>query len=219
MGFKDFLGPAASVIGGTQVGNAVEAAFNAPSNMSKKNYKRQKEFAQNAIQWRVQDAIAAGLHPLAALGMPVASYAPEYVGGGSRGSFQSEINDMGANITRAMTAGTASPAMTPAETAFQGLQLENQKLQNDKLAAEIRILQQPGSPSPVVSGKIGGLDVPDMDYAQRVQNAYDDWVSGALGALKFVGDNVAQDYRKLPSVRDFLPKGSGAEYLWNYWNR
>ncbi len=31
------------------------------------NYERQKEFAQNAIQWRGADARKAGLHPLYAL--------------------------------------------------------------------------------------------------------------------------------------------------------
>lgn len=36
----------------------------------------QKEFAQNGIQWRVQDAKAAGIHPLYALGANTATYTP-----------------------------------------------------------------------------------------------------------------------------------------------
>lgn len=40
------------------------------------DYGRQKEFAQNAIQWRVADAKAAGLHPLFALGGSGAAYSP-----------------------------------------------------------------------------------------------------------------------------------------------
>lgn len=40
------------------------------------NYERQKEFAQNAIQWRVADARKAGLHPLYALQGGGASYSP-----------------------------------------------------------------------------------------------------------------------------------------------
>lgn len=219
MGVKDYFGPIASVIGGTAVGNAVDAAFNKPSNMSKKNYERQKEFAQNAIQWRVADARAAGIHELAALGMPVASYAPEVVGQGSRGSFQSEIDAMGQNITRAMAAGAGPTMMTPNELAFQGLQLENQKLQNDKLAAEIRILGQPGSP-PAGTTRIGNTDVSDPHFADRVQSAYDDWVSGILGAMKFAEDswNTAMR-RNPPSVDKFLPKGSAAEYVWKWWNQ
>lgn len=36
----------------------------------------QKEFAQHGIRWRVEDAKAAGLHPLSALGATGASYSP-----------------------------------------------------------------------------------------------------------------------------------------------
>lgn len=37
------------------------------------NYETAKEFAQKGVQWRVSDAKAAGLHPLAALGVNTAS--------------------------------------------------------------------------------------------------------------------------------------------------
>lgn len=40
---------------------------------NKANYNQSKEFAQNSIQWRVQDAIKAGVHPLYAMGAPTMS--------------------------------------------------------------------------------------------------------------------------------------------------
>lgn len=108
---------------------------------SKKEYERQKEFAQNALQWRVADATAAGLHPLAALGMPLASYSSAIGGGGSGDSgLANEVSSMGANLSRAMTGGNGAN-----EAAFQSLQLENMQLQNDKLRAEIALNTQPGS--------------------------------------------------------------------------
>ena len=45
-----------------------------------RNYDMQKEFAQMGIQWRVADAKAAGLHPLAALGAAPAHASPMRVG-------------------------------------------------------------------------------------------------------------------------------------------
>lgn len=36
----------------------------------------QKEFAQHGVQWRVQDAIAAGVHPLYALGANIPTFSP-----------------------------------------------------------------------------------------------------------------------------------------------
>ena len=43
---------------------------------AKKNRELQREFAQNTVQWRVEDAKKAGLHPLYALGHTGASYNP-----------------------------------------------------------------------------------------------------------------------------------------------
>lgn len=48
---------------------------------NKQNLDYQKEFAQNGITWRVQDAVKAGLHPLAALGAQTTSFSPSFVPG------------------------------------------------------------------------------------------------------------------------------------------
>jgi hypothetical protein len=40
----------------------------------------QREFAQYGVRWKVEDAKAAGLHPLAALGASTSSPSPSYVG-------------------------------------------------------------------------------------------------------------------------------------------
>lgn len=49
------------------------------SKINQQNLNAQKEFAQNSIQWRVNDAKAAGLHPLAALGANGTTYTPSAV--------------------------------------------------------------------------------------------------------------------------------------------
>ena len=41
-----------------------------------KNIKYQKQFAQHGIRWKVEDAKAAGLHPLYALGANTHSFTP-----------------------------------------------------------------------------------------------------------------------------------------------
>lgn len=46
-----------------------------------KNWANQREFAKHGIRWRVEDAIAAGIHPLAALGVNTASGSPVSIGG------------------------------------------------------------------------------------------------------------------------------------------
>lgn len=43
-----------------------------------RNYEAQKEFAQNSIQWKVNDAKNSGLHPLYALGNNATSFTPSF---------------------------------------------------------------------------------------------------------------------------------------------
>lgn len=50
-----------------------------PDEVRARNEQTQREFAQNAIQWRVADAKKAGLHPLFALGGGGASFSPNPV--------------------------------------------------------------------------------------------------------------------------------------------
>lgn len=63
------VGSAGAQLAGGILG-AVSSALNRNQNeeLWQKNYAMQKEFAQNSIQWRVQDALKAGINPLAALG-------------------------------------------------------------------------------------------------------------------------------------------------------
>lgn len=47
---------------------------------AERNANLQREFAQHGVRWRVQDAQAAGIHPLAALGMSPTEATPVHVG-------------------------------------------------------------------------------------------------------------------------------------------
>lgn len=68
-----------SLVGGLISGlGAREAQKNAEKSQMF-NYLAQKEFAQNGIRWKVDDAKAAGIHPLFALGANTSGFAP--VGG------------------------------------------------------------------------------------------------------------------------------------------
>lgn len=194
MGAKDWIGPSVSALFGTSVGNAADQAFNPPSNKFKKQYKYQKEFAQNAIQWRVADAVAAGLHPLAALGMPVASYSPVNVGEDSRGSFQGALSDMGQDIASAAMAN--APASSKFEAAYQGLQLENASLQNEKLRAEIMLMSQPGRKAQVFS--------PSGAKEDRLSSGGSEVVRDASGEAWILPPGVDANY-----IENRLGEGAG----------
>jgi len=114
---------------GNLAGGLVDNYFN--SQAMDKSYKFQKKVLQNQVQWRVEDAIKAGLHPLAALGMSPAS-GPSAMVGSSLGS---ALSDMGQNIGRA-----AEAYLTPQDKAAARLALlaeERAGLENDLLRSQI----------------------------------------------------------------------------------
>lgn len=118
----------------------------------------QREFAQNGIQWRVQDAKNAGIHPLYALGGSGASYSPSAVsvGGDSPSGLGRDLQDMGQGIGRAVAAtaskedraGVAFTAASRAQALERG-QLENDHLKLQILASQAALQRaQVGPPMP-----------------------------------------------------------------------
>lgn len=91
----------ASILGGLLGDRSARSA-------SQSNAAMQKEFAQHGVRWRVEDAKAAGLHPLSALGVNPSQFSPSYQTGEyglGRG-----LADAGQSIGNAM-----SRSMTPIE--------------------------------------------------------------------------------------------------------
>ena len=72
-----FGGPNGGAIGGA-LGGALDSkkAKSDAQDVSNLSYERQKEFAKNTIQWKVEDAKKAGIHPLAAIGSTTSAYTP-----------------------------------------------------------------------------------------------------------------------------------------------
>lgn len=79
--------------------------------MMKEQLRYQREFAQQGIQWRVEDAKKAGLHPLYALGAQTPSYSPVY----SSDSMGPAIANASDSIGRAVSQIGADRATKAAE--------------------------------------------------------------------------------------------------------
>lgn len=122
----------------------------------------QQDFAQHGISWKVQDALDAGVHPLAALGASSASYSPVSVGT-SAATF-SGLGDGGADIGRAVNATmTKSDKQTAAGKAAEALALERGTLENELLRTQIasqtaKLNQAGGNPSMPNPGERSLLD-------------------------------------------------------------
>lgn len=140
---------------------------------AEKNATLQKEFAQQGLRWKVEDAKAAGLHPLAALGAQTFNAHPVHMGD-SPSDKQTVFRDMGQNFARAINATSTTDERFSAR--MQALQVEHGELENTMLRSQIALMGNPppfpdGTPkgSPPGSPAVQSESVPDIGYARTPQ--------------------------------------------------
>lgn len=110
---------------GSLIGAGINSATQ--SKINKENMAMQKEFAQNGIQWKVQDAQKAGIHPAVALGAQTYQASPSSV-----------ASDTGSGVSSAFKHfGSAIDSFIDDKEEERNLQLENMRLQNEKERIEI----------------------------------------------------------------------------------
>lgn len=144
-----------NLIGGFLNRGAADKANEAAIDNALRQADLQREFAKNSIRWRVEDAKAAGIHPLAALGNPGISYSPISVGTAADTSMGTMASNMGQDISRAIN---ATRTQTERDKAFaegmRELDAERKVLENELIRSQIARMNQssqpamPGSPSP-----------------------------------------------------------------------
>lgn len=135
MGLFDFIG---NMIGLATEPGRVSAANQQQWDMANQNYNNQKEFAQHAISYRVQDAQRAGIHPLYAMGASVPSFSPSSMVGATDRSGD-YLRGMGQSIDRAIAAHQSGKEreQSAQEKMMDALALERAGLQNDVLRAQL----------------------------------------------------------------------------------
>lgn len=129
----DIIGATSTLLGsGLNIQNQNE--------INKKNADLQREFAQNSIQWRVQDAQKAGIHPLSALGASGYQASPSYVGA------DNGVAQAGQQISQGL-----SKQLEENLSEKNQLEIQRAKLENLKLAKEINEMGQNPTPNNIFS--------------------------------------------------------------------
>lgn len=124
----------ASLAGGLMGSKSSKDAAEDQMMANERNAALQREFAQNGITWKVNDAKRAGIHPLFALGAQTMPAAPSYVGGVADYSMANAVKEMGQDVGRAVHSTMSSDQRAE---RLMDLQVENQSLQNDLLRTQI----------------------------------------------------------------------------------
>jgi len=206
---ENLLSAGLKLVGGFMGKSSQDEANQIARENAERNIALQREFAQNAIQWKVADAAKAGIHPIYALGGSTTSFSPVSVGVSGANPLASALGDMGQDVTRAAAAYRSpgervSAVQSAANTAATSLGLENMKLKNDLLRAQIVKMSQPATPPgpfAVQEDKIennpplmiGGSRVAEDENWSPTKSVSDRWgdesfATNAYGNLRAVHD-------------------------------
>lgn len=197
-----------------------QAALDLQKETAEKNIALQKEFAKSGLQWRVEDAKKAGIHPVAALGASGTSFSPISISEPSPPRLRDSpdigdvLGSMGQNISRAIQA-TASLGdrldLQMKEEQLKGMKLDN-ALRSQRLAPPAPSQVGPAMPTePVIQPDVsftkttrGGLaPVPSEAFADRAE---DQWLP-----------QIAWGFRNLiaPVFPENRGLADGEVWMWN----
>lgn len=134
---------------------AYETNGSMESHYANQNIALQREFAKNGVRWKIADGVAAGIHPLYAVGAQGASFSPVNYEPPQRQSdpfadfMMGLINVLGQNILGSVFSGSTQNEReeTYASLKLSNAQLENQLLQNQVLNATAPPSMGPPLPS------------------------------------------------------------------------
>lgn len=147
----DLISAGVNLVGGLMGRQSAREANATNERMAAQNIALQKQFAQEGIRWKVDDAKAAGIHPLYALGANTTSFSPVSVGAVADSSMPNAMAAMGQNLGRAVNATrTSSERQQAFSDAAAKLELEGKSLDNDikraSLASAVRTATQAANP-------------------------------------------------------------------------
>lgn len=147
----------ANLLGGLLGRSDAKDAREQSNALAEKNIALQREFAQSGIQWRVEDAKKAGIHPIYALGGSGASFSPVSANFTADTSLPNAMAAAGQDIGRAINATrTEKDRMGAFQKTAQALSLEKAGLENELLRTEIASktgrLRQAANPPMASSG-------------------------------------------------------------------
>lgn len=153
-------GPIGAAIGGG-IGGKIEGDYRNKKQFERDKYwydqqtNTQKEFAQKGIQWKVKDAKAAGIHPLAALGAQTYNASPAQIGGTPLVNEGGSMASMGQDIGRAIMSQQTSHQRKMMDLQLKNAQMDTEMKSIDLSNARKRVGQggqlAPGLPDQVIT--------------------------------------------------------------------
>lgn len=195
MSIGSLIGAGAQAVGtiGSLIGGRKDKkhAENSALKSWQRNYEAQKEFAQNSIQWRVQDAKHAGINPYAVVGGQSAGYTPQDTS--YQTSYQQGVSQAMNGLADAM--GQLQMASVQEEVRGKKLDNEAKKLELINKSIETRLGQLSQTIKPPLSA-VHTNPVKDVD-GMKIQTDAD-------GSQWFKASADDMDPWNVQNVRDIM---------------
>lgn len=235
----------AGIVGGGLDYLGAERDRDAARRANAENIAAQREFAQMGIRWRVEDARAAGLHPLAALGASGPGFSPSFQMASDGDKYRAvggALREMGQNLGRAAQVGMTDEERALKRTTdmltLQRMQLENELLRSQKTAIDRQALPPPAQrvvtkPVEVMASNPGyewqlAGSYPGVGYMNTpsgkipimppdlAEALESDETTQRQWGIAFKGTpNLAPKYGK-PRAEDLPPEKRGGDFVWNF---
>jgi len=118
--------------------------------MAEKDRAMQREFAQQGIRWKVEDAKKAGIHPLAALGASTHSASPTAIGSIPDPTGADEYSKIGQNLGRAVHVGLTwkeRATQKAAQNLEHATKVDNMDAEAQLMRAKARQIERMSGPA------------------------------------------------------------------------
>lgn len=174
------LSAGTSLLGGFLARDAQKDANDRAVAEKEKDRALSREFAQNGIRWRADDARAAGIHPLAALGASGSSYSGSSMSFAPESGLATGLAAAGQDIGRAVNATRSAGERDQAfNKTVRDLTVQRMGLENELLASKIGLAKSAQTNPPAPTGV--SLPIPEDDKHKEIPQMY-------VGGRKIVPD-------------------------------
>lgn len=173
MSLGTIIGAGLKLAGGFLGKSSQDKANKIAQQNAAQNFATQREFAKNAISWKVADAKRAGIHPIFAMGSSPINFSPVGVGVSGANPMADSLRSMGQDISRAgMATQSRRGRGAMMNSTMDKLGIERAGLQNELLRSQIKAVNmkvnQSQLPPPAVERITqqiipGQADAPSID--------------------------------------------------------
>lgn len=194
---------------------SADRSFQAEANHA--NYMQQKEFAQHGIRWKMDDAKAAGIHPMYAMGATGATASASYQaqkatrGGSSMGAALRGLSNAGSQISREMQ----NTELNDLQKSLIRSQIGETDANTENVRARTAAQQGYNQPTNVPDGTIANLPSETISTNPGQSHVQ----AGTISSVQFMKTKTGLSPVQSENAKERLEEDVTGNLMWQWNNR